>query len=334
MEPLHTPTHPLAETLGPETESSVHPLTESSSKVRVNGGDPRGRDDMMTFKGLGHAAHPQPSVGGPAHGRVWPPNHGSRSTSKAAKSGWMTPPTHIATHGGGAGARPPRAQSAVQICRQVLNPHGWSRVRLLTDIVVLYIASSMALFADPTVRTVSSDRIIAVFFPIVVTVMMRARRAPDERLNVSLLDTFAYVLGVVSLGAMLMISVDSIFGGADPLALAPRLWLFAFVYLGVARTMLVSVRRQAMQAEAILTPTLIVGAGMIGAHLVKRLTEQPAYGLRPVAFLDSDPLPTPELSAGPLVPVLGGLDDLREAIEATGAQHVILAFSSEPDPVL
>jgi exopolysaccharide biosynthesis polyprenyl glycosylphosphotransferase len=246
----------------------------------------------------------------------------------------MTPPTHIATHGGVAVARRPRTQIAVQICRQVLNPHGWARVRLLTDIVVLYVASSMALFADPTVRTVSSDRILAVFFPIVVTLMMRARRAPDERLNVSLLDTFAYVLGVVSLGAMLMISVDSIFGGADPLALAPRLWLFAFVYLGVARTMLVSVRRQAMQAEAILTPTLIVGAGMIGAHLVKRLAEQPAYGLRPVAFLDSDPLPTPELSSGPLVPVLGGLDDLRDAIEATGAQHVILAFSSEPDHVL
>jgi exopolysaccharide biosynthesis polyprenyl glycosylphosphotransferase len=246
----------------------------------------------------------------------------------------MTPPTHIATHGGVAVGRRPRTRLAVQICRQVLNPQGWSRVRLLTDIVVLYVASSMALFADPTVRTVSSDRILAVFFPIVVIFMMRARRAPDERLNVSLLDTFAYVLGVVSLGAMLMISVDSIFGGSDPLALAPRLWLFGFVYLGVARTMLVSVRRQAMQTEAILTPTLIVGAGMIGAHLVKRLTEEPAYGLKPVAFLDSDPLPTPELSSGPLVPVLGGLDDLGEAIEATGAEHVILAFSSEPDHVL
>jgi exopolysaccharide biosynthesis polyprenyl glycosylphosphotransferase len=245
----------------------------------------------------------------------------------------MTPPTHIATAGVTVAPRA-RTHLATQIARQLLNPHGWARVRLLTDIVVLCVASSMALFADPTVRAVSSNRIMAVFFPVVVTLMMRTRRTPDERLNVSLLDTFAYVLGVVSLAAMLMISVDSIFRGPNPLSLAPRLWLFGFVYLGVARATLVSVRRQAMRTEAIATPTLIVGAGMIGAHLVKRLAGDPAYGLRPVAFLDSDPLPSLELPAGPLVPVVGGLDDLREAIESTGAKHVILAFSSEPDHVL
>jgi exopolysaccharide biosynthesis polyprenyl glycosylphosphotransferase len=163
---------------------------------------------------------------------------------------------------------------------------------------------------------------------------MRARRAPDERLNVSLLDMFAYVLGVVSLAAMLTISVDSIFGGADPLALSPRLWLFGVVYLGVARAMLVSVRRQAIRSEALATPTLILGAGVIGAQLVKRLLGEPGYGLRPVAFLDSDPLPAPGRSAGSSLPVLGGPDDLAAAITTTGARHVILAFSAERDHLL
>ncbi|HEY3727569.1 MAG TPA: exopolysaccharide biosynthesis polyprenyl glycosylphosphotransferase [Solirubrobacteraceae bacterium] len=204
---------------------------------------------------------------------------------------------------------------------------------LLTDLIVLYLAASVALFADPTISAQASNRWLAATFPVVVIAMMRAHRSPDERLNASLLDTLTHVLGVVSLAAMLTISVDSILGGSDPLAMAPRLWLFAFVYLGTARTMLVSVRRQATRAETLATPTLIVGAGMIGAHLVKRLVGEPGYGLRPVGFLDSDPLPLPA-KPNVLVPVLGGLMDLASAIAVTGARHVILAFSSEPDHVL
>jgi exopolysaccharide biosynthesis polyprenyl glycosylphosphotransferase len=78
-------------------------------------------------------------------------------------------------------------------------------------------------------------------------------------------------------------------------------------------------------------PTLIVGAGLIGAHLVKRLVAEPAYGLRPVGFLDADPLPSADRSTGRVLPVLGGPDDLQSAIARTGARHVILAFSGERD---
>ena len=204
----------------------------------------------------------------------------------------------------------------------------------MTDLVVLYAASSMALFADSSLGMTTGNRLTAIAFPPVVAVAMRARRAPDERLNVSLLDLLAYVLGVVSLTAMLMVSVGSILGEADPLRLTPRLWLFAVVYLGVARLSLVSVRRQALRSESIATPTLIVGAGVIGAQLVRRLVQEPRYGLRPVAFLDSDPLPVAETAGDPSIPVLGGLENLSEAIASTGARHVILAFSAEPDHVL
>ena len=61
--------------------------------------------------------------------------------------------------------------------------------------------------------------------------------------------------------------------------------------LGLARVMLLSVRRQAVRNEALAIPTLIVGAGVVGDHLVKRLMSDPRYGLRPVGFLDSDPMP-------------------------------------------
>jgi exopolysaccharide biosynthesis polyprenyl glycosylphosphotransferase len=133
---------------------------------------------------------------------------------------------------------------------------------------------------------------------------------------------------------MVTIALDSMLGSVHPVGLAVRLWLFSVVYLGAARVMLLTIRRQAMRIETLATPTLIVGAGVVGDHLVRRLVAEPSYGLRPVGFLDSDPLPKSGRHDSPFVPVLGGLDDLGEAVDSTGARHVILAFSAEPDQTL
>jgi exopolysaccharide biosynthesis polyprenyl glycosylphosphotransferase len=224
-----------------------------------------------------------------------------------------------------------RNRRVARLCARIVRARRWGRIQLLSDLVTLYLAAALAAFADPTMRASGSERWLAAVFPLVVTAMMRARRSPDERLNVSLLDTFTYVLAVVSLAAMLSISVNSILGGTDSLRLPSRLWLFSAVYLGIARAMLVSIRRQAMRSGEVSTPTLIVGAGLIGAHLVRRLVANPVYGLLPVGFLDSDPLVSSKATSGPLLPVLGGPGDLRAAIAETGARHVILAFSGERD---
>jgi exopolysaccharide biosynthesis polyprenyl glycosylphosphotransferase len=77
---------------------------------------------------------------------------------------------------------------------------------------------------------------------------------------------------------------------------------------------------------------LIVGAGSVGELIVKRISEDPRYGLRPVGFLDADPMPIAASGVGhPAVPVLGAESDLRAAVALTGAQRVILAFSAQPD---
>jgi exopolysaccharide biosynthesis polyprenyl glycosylphosphotransferase len=216
---------------------------------------------------------------------------------------------------------------------QLLGPR-WPRVRFLVDVVVLYLAASAALLADRSAATDLTARLLAAGFPLVVLATMRVRRDPDERLRGSLLDTAAHVVGIVSLSAMLTIALDSIFGNSHPVTLALRLWLFSIVYLGAARVMLVSLHRQAMRSDAFATPTLIVGAGVVGDRLVNRLLGEPGYGLRPVGFLDSDPLLRADHAAPTFVPVLGGPEQLAMAVEQTGARQVILAFSSEPDHVL
>jgi exopolysaccharide biosynthesis polyprenyl glycosylphosphotransferase len=219
-----------------------------------------------------------------------------------------------------------------QLARTFEN-RAWQRVRLIVDIVVLYLACGAAVLGDHAVRSQPASDWLGLTFPLVVLAMMHARRSPDTRLNGSLLEIATHVLGVVSLATMLMIAVASIFG-EHPLQLSVRLWLFAVVYLGLSRSVLLWVRRAAMSEGAYAIPTLVLGAGTVGTRLVNRLAEDPSYGLRPVGFLDSNPLPAPTLEGRTTVPVLGGLDDLADAVALTDARRVILAFSSEPDHVL
>jgi exopolysaccharide biosynthesis polyprenyl glycosylphosphotransferase len=215
----------------------------------------------------------------------------------------------------------------------LLDARSWSQMRLLVDIIVLYLAASAALFAAPAITSRGAGWLAAAF-PLLTVLILRTRRSPDDRLQGSPLDTVSHVVGVVSLSAVLTIAAGTVLGGAHPVALALRLWLFSVVYLCLARIVLQSVRSQALSNRALAIPTLIVGAGTVGDHLVNRLTGDARYGLRPVGFLDSDPLPRSPTPDGPVVPVLGGPNDLTEAVRQTGARHVILAFSSQPDHVL
>jgi exopolysaccharide biosynthesis polyprenyl glycosylphosphotransferase len=173
-----------------------------------------------------------------------------------------------------------------------------------------------------------------VFFPVITIAVMQFRPGPDQRLYASIVDTVAYVVAVLSLTAMLTIALESMIGAAHPVDASLRFWLFGIVYVAGARIALLSIRRQAMRSQALATPTLIVGAGLVGDHLVRRLAAESRYGLRPVGFIDSDPLPRNDLTRRLSLPVLGGPDDLADAIARTGARRVIIAFSSEPDHVL
>jgi exopolysaccharide biosynthesis polyprenyl glycosylphosphotransferase len=214
----------------------------------------------------------------------------------------------------------------------IFAPREWARLRLCADVVVLYVAVAAAVFASPGPRPDDLNIALALLFPIFVIAMLRARRSPDSRLNASLLDTVAYALGAVSLVCMVALAISSGLA-AQTHGITLRLWLFSTVYLGISRAIMVSLRRNAMRTGSYSVPTLIVGAGVVGSQLVKRLLTEPEYGLKPVGFVDSDPLPNAVHTAS-LIPVLGGSDELKDAVALTGARRVILAFSSEPDHVL
>jgi FlaA1/EpsC-like NDP-sugar epimerase len=78
--------------------------------------------------------------------------------------------------------------------------------------------------------------------------------------------------------------------------------------------------------------TLIVGAAARHPLVAKRLVERPEFGLRPVGFLDNDPL---ELEGQAVdLPVVGASWDLERVIEEQGVEHVVFTFSTAPHAVM
>jgi FlaA1/EpsC-like NDP-sugar epimerase len=74
--------------------------------------------------------------------------------------------------------------------------------------------------------------------------------------------------------------------------------------------------------------TLFYGAGRTGVLMVKSAQRKPEAGVVPVGFLDDDPNLASGLIAN--VRVYGGLQDLPKAVEATGAQAVLITMPSAP----
>jgi exopolysaccharide biosynthesis polyprenyl glycosylphosphotransferase len=77
--------------------------------------------------------------------------------------------------------------------------------------------------------------------------------------------------------------------------------------------------------------TLIVGAGRVGRLTAARLLDEPTLGLRPVGFLDKEPLR--DAAVGPELPVFGASWDLERTIEQEEIETVVVAFSTAPNHV-
>jgi exopolysaccharide biosynthesis polyprenyl glycosylphosphotransferase len=109
-----------------------------------------------------------------------------------------------------------------------------------------------------------------------------------------------------------------------------RAWVFAVIAVGAGRVGLALAERRARAQRIVGKPLLIIGAGVVGAQVARRLESHPEYGLAPVGFLDEDPRSVAEVG-GREVPVLGTIDELDEIIRHSGVQNLIVAFSSVAD---
>jgi exopolysaccharide biosynthesis polyprenyl glycosylphosphotransferase len=153
------------------------------------------------------------------------------------------------------------------------------------------------------------------------------------RIRIPVLDDVRTVALATTLAAMTVLTVRLLVEpvGAAPAVLRP--WAFALVYVSAGRVALYWSQAKARIAGEAIRPTLIVGAGRVGRVLARRLLVHPELGLRPVAFLDAEPLREHEDDELEL-PVAGGPDALEDSIRRYGLEHVVITFCNASDTVL
>jgi exopolysaccharide biosynthesis polyprenyl glycosylphosphotransferase len=207
----------------------------------------------------------------------------------------------------------------------------WRRIAPAVDVLTLLVAAAIAVLAAGHGHISAADAELAAIDLSFVLLVMGVRRRRVGGLHGSAIDGCIEALKVCSLGALLAVATAAILGADRPVPIGPDLWLLTAVAMCGGRLVMQLAQRRARRRGALMTPTLVVGAGLAGGHdIVRRLLAKPESGLRPVGFLDAEPMPgAADVAMG--VPVLGGPDDLVDVCADTGAGHVILAFECERD---
>jgi exopolysaccharide biosynthesis polyprenyl glycosylphosphotransferase len=213
------------------------------------------------------------------------------------------------------GARLPRAFTAVRLAR-------W---RLATDVAMLLLAGGIELLVAPS-ADVSQDPWWRGMFVLIVLALLALRGSYRATIGQRFLDDARTIVSVTALSAMIVTFLRVSFTNEPQVAEeAIRSWLFAAVYLVVGRAVLAMVIERTNAVRSAGAPTLILGAGQVGHLIARRLLAHPELGLRPVGFLDSDPLEVERPSG---LPVLGSPDQLDTVVKEHGIEHAIVSFSS------
>ncbi len=225
-------------------------------------------------------------------------------------------------------------EARVRTAQLLLQGRGWTMLRLAFDAVLLVLAVGAARVGAPAALLGHDGELLVWLFPPLVLVLFGLRRMYRGELQVRVVDGLGTVVAATSVVAASLIALAAFTTPqADPAPLVARAWLFATLYLIGGRLLLAWSQRRARVSALIGKPTLVVGAGKIGAQVERRLREQPELGLRPLGYLDSNPPPA-EMVPDRRAPVLGEPSELGRIVDETGARHVVLGFTTGPDSLL
>jgi exopolysaccharide biosynthesis polyprenyl glycosylphosphotransferase len=153
------------------------------------------------------------------------------------------------------------------------------------------------------------------------------------RLRQPVLDELKLVTVSTAIAAATLIAVRVIMQN-DPYVAAEtvRHAVVAIALVTAGRGGLLWAQSQARRRGIAARPTLIVGAGHVGHMMARRLLDAPELGLRPVGFLDANPLEVRRPADG--VEVLGAESDFARVVAEHRVEHVIVTFSTAPHDVL
>ncbi len=149
-----------------------------------------------------------------------------------------------------------------------------------------------------------------------------------SRLHLSVLDEIPVLVSRTACAALIIGMSIQVLNLQTPVK--------AFLWNGVVAALLLVTSRwlsyRVVGASRILGRTshrtLIIGGGLVAAQIATSLRDNPKYGLRPVGFMDVDPLIDP---ASGLIPCLGHPAELPRVLMDSRIRTVVVAFGNAPE---
>jgi lipopolysaccharide/colanic/teichoic acid biosynthesis glycosyltransferase len=194
----------------------------------------------------------------------------------------------------------------------------WSRARLAVDLALMAAAAAVAGLTSPHVKTFAGLVLWPALFAAIVVYLSYLRGTYARRVKLDSLDDLRATGSVLAVATSVVVTLRVLLDnaaapGADH---SVRLGVFAAASLACGQIVLNLWQSQTRRRGKGLVPTLIVGAGHIGRTTARRLLEHPELGLKPIGFLDKEPL---EEGDGSLrLPVLGASWDFDNTVAEHG----------------
>jgi len=215
------------------------------------------------------------------------------------------------------------AVSRSKVSRYARRAFGVDFAMLAATVLTLSVTSPTGSFSGnipstpPVWLLVMSAAVLAVFY-------LRGMHMPP--LHLELLEVLRTVVAGTAVAVTIAMAarvtlVDDTWVAAETV----RFWLLALPLLVVGRCALLWREARARRDGEASRRTLIVGGGQVGTLTAERLLSDPELGLRPVAFLDDDPLDAGSAPGG--LPVLSTHGDFDALVRQMRIDHVIIAFS-------
>ncbi|MBO0679323.1 sugar transferase [Mycolicibacterium sp. S2-37] len=177
---------------------------------------------------------------------------------------------------------------------------------------------------------------VALFVPLVI-VMLGLRSSYRRTLDRSVMNEIGPVETTVALASMTVLAV-MIFSDVTgrPGALMSKIWICAGLLMPVGRLIHSFIQRRLRTTadSELVAPTLIVGNGRVAHQVAERLRTSPQYGLAPVGLVSLEEPWTGGSDNVMALPWVGSPEDIEAAIENSGAEALIIAFSRTQDQLL
>ena len=147
----------------------------------------------------------------------------------------------------------------------------------------------------------------------------------EERATHSTADYLINIFQLVTVGVFFFYATSWLVGLAHPYQQKlTTFWLLALLgVMGMRAVARMAVRRH----PAYVQNTVIVGAGDVGQLIARKVLQHPEYRINLVGFVDADPKAMREDIGD--VDVVGGVEDVLEAVRANDVDRVVVAFSRD-----